>query len=256
MGMAPLIQTRFNDIFQIMPCDLFCHLGRVELYVKIFCLNIIANDFFEIRAEDCLRFGSAAFFHDIGKLWIARPILEKPVALSPDELAVMQKHPLYAKSILESLKPDDRALYDQGFFALATAAALCHHERWDGAGYPFGIRGTDIPLIARITAICDAFDTITHGRAYCGRRSVNTAFDEIEKCANAQFDPLLVKLFVQNKDPITEALWIWTDAQNKTAHSESEASQPCIAAYSSPGAIHRTDLHTSAKKPCKSYGIR
>ncbi len=217
------IKTRLNDILQIMPRDLFAHLGRVALYVKIFCLNITANDFFEIHIEDCLRFGDAAFFHDIGKLWIARTILEKPDTLSPEELAVMQKHPLYAKSILESLKSDGFALYSQDLFALATAAALYHHERWDGAGYPFGIQGSNIPLIARITAICDTFDTITHGRAYCDRRSVNTAFDEIAKCANAQFDPLLVRLFVQNKNNITGALWIQTDAENKTAHNESEA---------------------------------
>ncbi len=225
------MKTRFNDILKIMPRDLFGHLGRVELYVKLFCLSITANSFFEIHTEDCLRFSSAAFFHDIGKLWIARPILEKPDALSPSELAVMQKHPLYAKSILESLRPGDLALYGQDFFALATAAALYHHERWDGAGYPFGLQGSDIPLIARITAICDAFDTITHGRTYCGGRSVNTAFDEITSGANAQFDPLLVELFIQNKNAITEVLWMQTDAENHMAHSERAASRPCIAAH-------------------------
>ncbi|WP_283610451.1 HD-GYP domain-containing protein [Faecalispora anaeroviscerum] len=160
-----------------------------------------------MNLEDCLMFGRAAFFHDIGKLWVDSSILEKPDKLLPEEVLIVQQHPIYGKDILESLKLNSNSFQDERFLRLAVSAALGHHERWDGRGYPFGIKGRDIPIVARITSICDAFDAIISGRPYRHKRSADEAFCEIARCANTQFDPVLSDLFLQNKDLILKAVW-------------------------------------------------
>ncbi|EJF40696.1 HD domain protein [Clostridium sp. MSTE9] len=163
-------------------------------------------------------FGRAAFFHDIGKLWIENSILEKPDKLLPEEILIVQQHPIYGKDILECLQMNPNGFQDERFFRLAIEAALGHHERWDGRGYPFGIKGRDIPFVARVTSICDAFDAIISGRPYRHKRPADEAFCEIARCANTQFDPVLSDLFLQNKDLILKAVW----AQMQLVQSDTE----------------------------------
>ncbi|MGE5579844.1 MAG: HD domain-containing phosphohydrolase [Bacillota bacterium] len=126
-----------------------------------------------------------ASLHDVGKIGIPDHILLKQGVLTPDEWVTVKKHPEVGYRIA-------RATSD---LCLIADGVLSHHERWDGTGYPRGIAGNDIPLTARITAIADAFDAMTHERPYRAARSVEEALDELRRCSGSQFDPSLVPVF-------------------------------------------------------------
>jgi HD-GYP domain-containing protein (c-di-GMP phosphodiesterase class II) len=123
--------------------------------------------------------------HDVGKLAIPPWVLEKPGPLTHYERALMESHSVIGQKILER-KP---VLLGLGALVRAT------HERWDGNGYPDRLKGPAIPLPSRVVAVCDAFDAMTHPRAY--RRSVQleTAFEELRRGAGTQFDPGVIETF-------------------------------------------------------------
>ena len=127
-----------------------------------------------------------AILHDIGKIGVSDAILTKPGPLTPEEWAEMRQHPLIGERICEPLA------------AAAQFAPIVrhHHERWDGNGYPDGLRGEAIPLGARIVGLVDAYDVIVSDRPYRAARNPADAITEIHGEAGRQFDPALVKLFV------------------------------------------------------------
>ncbi len=129
--------------------------------------------------------------HDIGKVGVPDQVLHKPGPLSPQERSIMEEHPLLGARILEE------AVHRKG----SLEAVLYHHERWDGKGYPEGLRGEEIPLIARIVAVLDAFQAMTSDRPYRGRRSVREAVSELRRGAGTQFDPRVVELFARSLAP-------------------------------------------------------
>ena len=127
----------------------------------------------------------AASLHDIGKLAIPEEILRKPHALTDAERLVLERHPQIGHRMLESLGVDPIADW-----------VLHHHERWDGDGYPSGLRGTEIPLGARIIFVADAFDAMTSNRLYRRPMTQAEAVREVERCSATQFDPEVVHAFV------------------------------------------------------------
>jgi diguanylate cyclase (GGDEF)-like protein len=126
----------------------------------------------------------AASLHDLGKLAIPEEILRKPDGLSEAERLVLERHPQIGHRMLESLGVDPIAEW-----------VLHHHERWDGHGYPHGLRGTEIPLGARIIFVADAYDAMTSERLYRNPLSPAQALAELERCAGSQFDPTVVSAF-------------------------------------------------------------
>ena len=126
-----------------------------------------------------------ALLHDIGKIGVPDAILRKPAALSSDEWDKMKLHPQHGQNILRNIP----------FLATAAQLVAQHHEKWDGTGYPFGLRGEDIDVNARIFAVADAFDAMVSDRVYRKGRPYEEAVAELEKCAGTQFDPLVVEAF-------------------------------------------------------------
>ncbi len=123
--------------------------------------------------------------HDIGKINIPEEILTKDKPLTQEEWKVIRKHPETGYRIAR--------LTEQ--FAPVAEEILAHHERWDGTGYPRGLKGTEIPLLARITALVDAFEVMTNGRPYKKALTQKEVVAEIKRCAGTQFDPQLVEAF-------------------------------------------------------------
>jgi HD-GYP domain-containing protein (c-di-GMP phosphodiesterase class II) len=129
----------------------------------------------------------AGALHDIGKIGIPDAVLLKPERLTPEEIEIIRQHPLIGDNIVAPLNllPRERALI------------LHHHERWDGRGYPMGLKGEDIPYLSRLIALADAYDAITSDRPYRKRRTHREALEELGANAGSQFDPQLTRQFVE-----------------------------------------------------------
>lgn len=141
-----------------------------------------------------------ALFHDIGKIGIPDAILQKPGKLTDEEYDDIKNHPSIGAKILAPAK----------IFSDLVPMVLHHHERYDGRGYPVGLSGEDIPLMARIVCVADSFDAMTSDRSYRPRFKVIDALEEVEKCKGAQFDPLVVDAFMialrENKAKVIEEI--------------------------------------------------
>jgi putative nucleotidyltransferase with HDIG domain len=127
-----------------------------------------------------------AFLHDIGKMAIPDAVLRKPSSLTAEERLLMQQHSYLGYKMLRKIP----------FLAEAADIVYAHQERWDGTGYPRGLKGEDIPLGARIFAVADTLDAITSDRPYRSARSVEVARKEIEVWSGRQFDPNVVRVFL------------------------------------------------------------
>ncbi|MDQ0992968.1 HD-GYP domain-containing protein [Streptomyces sp. V3I7] len=134
---------------------------------------------------ETLRF--AGILHDVGKLGVPTRLLRKDGPLTPEERRVIELHPEYGHEMVRGIS----------FLGEARAAILHHHERLDGSGYPYGLVGGQIPECARVVAVADAFDAMTSTRSYRRARPVAVALEELERCAGAQFDPLMVGALVR-----------------------------------------------------------
>jgi ribonuclease P protein subunit RPR2 len=137
-------------------------------------------------SEEVERMHLAGVLHDIGKIGIPDVILEKRGPLAVDERRVMQRHPLIGAALLA----DVPMLEGEGLEVVRS-----HHERWDGRGYPDGLRGTDIPQGARIFAVADALDAMTTDRPYRPRGTWEQAVEEILRESGGQFDPAVIRAF-------------------------------------------------------------
>lgn len=134
--------------------------------------------------------GYGAVLHDVGKIGIAEAVLTKPGKLTDEERAEMQRHPLIGAAILQPLR----------LGRIVGPIVRGHHERWDGAGYPDGLRGEAIPIGARVVAVVDAHDAMTHDRPYRGRLGDDEAREELIRHRGTQFDPDLVDLLLASLD--------------------------------------------------------
>jgi putative nucleotidyltransferase with HDIG domain len=159
----------------------------------------------EITSKLCHKFGFnekeltyvrwGALLHDIGKMGIPDSILQKPDKLSDDEWVIMKMHPIFARRMLERVN----------YLKSAIDIPFCHHEKWDGSGYPRGLKGEQIPLPARIFAVVDVWDALTSDRPYRPAWPKNDALNYIRNGAGIHFDPQVVKLFLESED-------LWNDS--------------------------------------------
>ncbi|MDQ7824491.1 MAG: HD domain-containing protein [Candidatus Eremiobacteraeota bacterium] len=142
-------------------------------------------DFDEMKLEELEK---AALFHDIGKLGISQSIINKKTRLDDDELAIIKQHPTIGAEILEPVR----------YLRTLSPFVKAHHESFDGGGYPERKEKTDIPLYARIIAIADSYDAMVSDRSYRKGLPHATAIEELKKCSGSQFDPDLVKIFIDS----------------------------------------------------------
>jgi putative nucleotidyltransferase with HDIG domain len=138
-----------------------------------------------LSQEERTRIRKAGLVHDVGKVGISDSIIGKQGQLKEDEYNIVKRHPAISAEIIGSM---------QGFHDIVSVVRA-HHERWDGRGYPDGLKGEEIPLAARIIALADALEAMLSDRPYRRTRSFKEILDEIERCSGTQFDPAVVKAF-------------------------------------------------------------
>jgi putative nucleotidyltransferase with HDIG domain len=158
------------------------HSERVAEYAVILAESL------DIYKEDDLKLISyACLLHDVGKVHTPDYILTKPSKLTEDEYAIVQKHPIVGANAIRFIEGME----------LCMDIVLYHHERWDGRGYPEGLKETQIPITARIAAIADCFDAMTSHRSYRGAMTAEQAYEQIILGKGIQFDPALVDYFIK-----------------------------------------------------------
>ena len=170
------------------------HSDRVAYYSRVLATQLkLSPDHIETVRQ-------AALMHDIGKIGCVLN-LNRPGRLTPEEYEIFKKHPGYGREILEPIK----------FLHPLLPGVHLHHERWDGKGYPLGLKGEEIPVIARIISVADTYDAMTSDRSYRRALPHDVAINEVERCGGSQFDPGVSTPFLQV---------IELDREEKTARGE------------------------------------
>jgi cyclic di-GMP phosphodiesterase len=191
------IQQRTKEIYETR-LQVVRHLGRAAEYrdnetglhiIRMSKMAAALGKAAGMSSYECELLLNASPMHDIGKIGIPDNILLKPGKLDADEWEIMKTHAQIGADILEG---DDSHL-----MAMARDIALSHHEKWNGEGYPVGLKGEDIPFVGRITSIADVFDALTSERPYKQAWSVSDAVNLIIEERGKHFDPSLVDLFIE-----------------------------------------------------------
>lgn len=183
-GLAKLAESRDGETGR--------HLERICAYVEILGRELVARGVPEATEAWVQMVIKTAALHDIGKVGTPDAVLRKPGRLTGEERKIMQKHPCIGGDALLAIKAH---WGESPFLNAATEIALCHHEKWDGSGYPYGLRGENIPLSARVVAIADVYDALTSPRVYKPAMTHEAAAAQIEAGTGTHFDPQVVVAF-------------------------------------------------------------
>lgn len=173
------------------------HVVRMGHYSMILAAQI------KLSKETQELLGLTAPMHDVGKIGIPDHILRKPATLTTEEMDLMKKHPLFGAEILG---PDDDVLMQT-----AREIALSHHERWDGTGYPYGLKGEAIPLVGRIVAVADVFDALISARPYKRAFSIEETMEYMTSQAGRHFEPRLIDALVASLPEIMKIHAMYAD---------------------------------------------
>lgn len=198
LGLATLAEYRDNETGG--------HIMRTQRYVRILADHLAYRDGFreylDKRTIDLL-FKSAPL-HDIGKVAIRDNILLKPGRLTPEEFAEMEKHTRFGRDAISKAEKALDVGADDSFLSLAREIAYTHHEKWDGSGYPQGLKGEDIPLIGRLMAVADVYDALIGKRVYKPAFPHSKAVDIITegdgRTVPEHFDPVVLKVFKETAE--------------------------------------------------------
>lgn len=182
--------------------DLFTgrHVMHTRKYVEIIAKELRDDGYYQAELSDrnIELYATAAFLHDIGKIHIPEGVLNKTGKFTPEEFDLMKCHPAEGKKLLEYLPP----IEDGRFNEIAQSMALCHHEKWDGSGYPNHISGNEIPLCARIMAAADVLDALISQRLYKDPVSIDEAMDIFKKSSGIHFEPCIAQAVINCKSMI------------------------------------------------------
>ncbi len=185
-GLAKLAESRDGETGE--------HLERISKYTEILAreVSMMQTPGGDERWVQTL--ASTAVLHDIGKVGVPDAVLRKPSSLTPEERKIIEKHPFIGGDTLMEIK---RRWGEDPFLSIASQVCFGHHERWDGTGYPFGLKGENIPMAARIVALADVYDALTSERAYKDAVPHSRAKQMITDASGTQFDPMVVQAFVE-----------------------------------------------------------
>ncbi|MCL2192499.1 MAG: response regulator [Treponema sp.] len=181
------------------------HIERTQQWVRILLEELKRSDIYtdETKEWDIDLLVQSCQLHDVGKISISDRILKKPSKLTEAEFNDMKIHTHIGKQIME--KVEDLTSENE-FLKYAKIFAVSHHEKWDGTGYPYGLRGKEIPLLGRIMAIADVYDALTSVRPYKKPFSHEDAVKIITDGSGLQFDPVLVDAFIRTKEQFRNAV--------------------------------------------------
>ncbi len=190
-GLANLIENRDLETGE--------HVARTSSYVRILAEEARGDGVYAERLDENFinMMYTLAPMHDIGKIVVSDSILKKPGKLTAEEFAQMQRHASEGGKIVHEIL---EGVTDAAYISFAADIASCHHERWDGRGYPAGLAGEAIPLSARIMAIADVYDALISERCYKTAMSPEQAFGIIEAEAGTHFDPALTAVFLRHRE--------------------------------------------------------
>lgn len=227
-AMAKLTESRDNDTG--------AHLERMREYSRILADDLSQSvEFAPVIDGDFVQLlYLTSPLHDIGKVAVPDSVLLKPGKLTPEEFEVMKKHTLYGGQTLETVV---QARPEAQFLAMAQQIALTHHEKWDGSGYPYGLKGEEIPLSGRIVALADVYDALTSKRVYKPAFSHETAKSIILEGSGRHFDPRIVQSFLRREQEFIAIGEQFRDGPQLSAPSNFERPlAPAIVTDSQPGA--------------------
>lgn len=183
IGTRPSSLSEVYDIASVVEAKdpyTYGHSKRVNIYAMALAERI------GLSPDEVSALSAAALLHDIGKVGIPDTVLNKKEKLSKEDWEAIKAHPRLGANIVSNIPK----------LARTVTSILHHHERWDGTGYPEGLKGQEIPIEARILAIADSFEAMTSARSYRPALSIDEVVKELKKCAGIQFDPKLVEVFI------------------------------------------------------------
>jgi putative two-component system response regulator len=191
------------------------HIARTSRYVMLIGMELLESGVFglELTDEDLELIVRAAPLHDIGKIGVSDMILLKPGKLTDDEFVAMKRHAAVGKVMLERLS---ESIPSQRYLKYASTIAGTHHEKYDGSGYPDGIKGEDIPLSGRIMAVADVYDALVADRVYRKAMSQEKAYAIITESSGTHFDPRIVAAFKNVFDIMSAIAMAANDKINDT----------------------------------------
>ncbi len=188
------------------------HIRRTAKYVEIIARTLKADDLYgNILTDQYITdMITAAPLHDIGKIHVPDAVLKKEGRFTDEEYAIMKKHCNAGRKLLIKA---EKTLGRSSYLDIAVQMAACHHEWWNGNGYPEGLKGQDIPLCARIMAVADVFDALVSKRCYKEAMSTDEAYKIIRKESGTHFDPVVAEAFLGKQDEINAILAAFTDPE-------------------------------------------
>lgn len=203
LTLASLAETRDTDTGN--------HLKRTQRYIKILALALREHPKFRdyLSDEQVETLFRSAPLHDIGKVGIADKILLKPAGLSDMEFEIMKTHTTLGKEAIEHA--EEEAGIEAAFLKTAKEIAYCHHENYDGSGYPLGLGGDEIPISARLMALADVYDALTSRRVYKEAMPHEKARSIIVEGRGLKFDPYVVEAFLEVQDEFLLVSQRYTD---------------------------------------------
>ncbi len=185
--MATLIESRDSSTGQ--------HVMSTKKYVSMIVWYMYNHQMHpeEVNKEYIDRITNAAALHDVGKIMISDTILNKPGKFTPEEFEIMKTHSRLGSEIVQEILGENA---DQSLVRISSDVARYHHEKWDGTGYPEGLKGQEIPLCARIMAVADVFDALVSKRVYKDGIPLQKAFSILQEESGSHFDPQIIEVFM------------------------------------------------------------